>query len=587
MATTDTTDKNAYVVATNDVAFFVGDAAEYTNAATISSDGIYFIRDTGSIYRGGREYGAGHIAVQDVLNTGYSSVNDTYEDSNINTYGTPGIVKPNVLTFTVNSDGRLDLKHLPSNVINGSLWYESSTNNNIPDAIKKYVTTIHHLKREIVDSLPSTGDQDTIYMLKTTTNDDPGTDSDSYVNYYDEYMYINGKWELIGDSRTVLKDYAYIKNAVMRNRENGDVQTVIGGLYLKSAGDGAAVGTLQTAGGITVDDGDINLNSKNTHTIHNISNPQANNDAANKWYVDDMSDKARKKAEANIIEGFSSPNNGQVKIKTDDGGEVTVTITGWNDLTAKANNNGNRLDTLETITIPKINTDIESLQSAESIAVALLDNEDIASLGRKTTKGVVDIKDGGGIDVVNGTIKLCSTLPKGVVVSVDNIRWTNDQGIITTKIPAESIITTGDNSLQSWVLQKISEAGHLSYEIIPDGKTLDSVTKPDTHTVYLLKQSAAEDKNYYDEYMYINSKWELIGDSRAILNGYITETQSDKKYIQPSELSFSKGSTNGAFNVSVKGVSTSVPVCGLTSTAYTDKTYFAAATDLNWNELSS
>ena len=575
------------VVATNDVAFFVGDAADYTNAATISSDGIYFIRDTGSIYRGGREYGAGHIAVQDGLAAGYTNVNDTYEDVNISTYGQPGIVKPNTITFKVNSDGRLDLKHLPSNVINSSLWYESSTNNNIPDAIKKYVTTIHHLKREIVTKLPDKGDEDTIYMLQNTERDDPGTDTDNYVNYYDEYMYINGKWELIGDSRTVLKDYAYIKNAVMRNRENGDVQTVIGGLYLKSTGDKTAVGTLQTAGGITVDDGDINLNSSNNHTVHNVSNPQANNDAANKWYVDDTSDKARKKAETNIVKGFSSPSNGQVKIKTDDGGEVTVTITGWNDLTTKVNNHGNRLDTLETKTIPGINTNIKDLQNADTIVTALYSDEDYKKLDRTNTKGVVTIVRGGGIDVDNGAIKLCSPLPKNVVVSVDNIKWTNDQGIITTKIPAESIITTGDNSLQSWVLQKISEAGHLSYEIIPDGKTLSSITEPDTHTVYLLKQSAVEDKNYYDEYMYINSKWELIGDSRAILNGYITEAQSDKKYIQPSELSFSKGSTNGAFNVSVKGVSTSVSVCGLTSTAYTDKSYFAAATDLNWNELSS
>lgn len=572
------------VVATNDVAFFVGDAAEYANTATISSDGIYFIRDTGSIYRGGREYGAGHIADQDGLNTGYTNVNDTYENLNISDYGTPGITKPNVLTFKVNSDGRLDLKHIPSNVLNSSLWYKDSTNNNIPDAIKTYVTAIHHLKREIVNSLPTIGDQDTIYMLKAT-NDDPGTTSDSLVNHYDEYMYINDKWELIGDSRTVLKDYAYWKDAVMQTGVNGKVQNVTGGLKLTTTletGESITIGGSVTTNGKITAGGDIDLPSGLKNTVHNISTPINNSDATNKAYVDVVGNNAQIKAEQTIVNNLTAPEGdddygGRITLTASDGTTKTVIISKWGEVRASVNANTVDINELKTITIPDI-------QSAESIVVGLYNNDDITPLKRKTTKGVIDVKNGGGIDINNGTIQLCPVLPSNITVPADRLRWIDDEGR-TIYIPASSIITTGENSLESWVLQKINDAGHLSYVIVPEGQPLSSITKPDTHTIYMIKQTASEDKNYYDEYMYINSEWELIGDSRAILNGYITETQSDKKYIQPSELSFSKGSTNGAFNVSVKGVSTSVSVCGLTSTAYTDKSYFAAATDLNWNEL--
>lgn len=55
------------------------------------------------------------------------------------------------------------------------------------------------LKKEIVTSLPSTGKEDVIYLLKNKNDTN---------NFYTEYMWIGGKWEIIGDTKVDLTGYA-------------------------------------------------------------------------------------------------------------------------------------------------------------------------------------------------------------------------------------------------------------------------------------------------------------------------------------------------------------------------------------------
>lgn len=54
------------------------------------------------------------------------------------------------------------------------------------------------LHREIVNSLPITGDEHVIYMVPVTGSGDDN---------YNEYMWINGAYELIGNTRVDLTDY--------------------------------------------------------------------------------------------------------------------------------------------------------------------------------------------------------------------------------------------------------------------------------------------------------------------------------------------------------------------------------------------
>jgi hypothetical protein len=66
------------------------------------------------------------------------------------------------------------------------------------ELFQKQMSSAGHLKREIVTVRPEVGDPDIIYMVKASliTN-----------NNYDEWMYINETWELIGSTIVDLSDY--------------------------------------------------------------------------------------------------------------------------------------------------------------------------------------------------------------------------------------------------------------------------------------------------------------------------------------------------------------------------------------------
>lgn len=70
--------------------------------------------------------------------------------------------------------------------------------------VNELIGGISSLKKQIVDTLPTTGETDTIYLV---ARDRVAPD------VYDEYLYINNTWELIGNTETDLSDY-YTKTQV-------------------------------------------------------------------------------------------------------------------------------------------------------------------------------------------------------------------------------------------------------------------------------------------------------------------------------------------------------------------------------------
>lgn len=65
--------------------------------------------------------------------------------------------------------------------------------------IRQLINDSKKLKKEVVASLPSTGADDVIYLLKNKSDSN---------NVYTEYLWINGSWEIIGDTKVDLTDYA-------------------------------------------------------------------------------------------------------------------------------------------------------------------------------------------------------------------------------------------------------------------------------------------------------------------------------------------------------------------------------------------
>ena len=64
------------------------------------------------------------------------------------------------------------------------------------------------------------------------------------------------------------------------------------------------------------------------------------------------------------------------------------------------------------------------------------------------------------------------------------------------------------------------------------------ITNIDTHTIYFVPMSSSEKDDKYFEYMFINGKWELIGNTKIDLSDYYTKKEVeqyilDNKYVLP------------------------------------------------------
>lgn len=94
-------------------------------------------------------------------------------------------------------------------------------------AIAAAIAAVDHLSREIVVALPETANENVIYMILR----EGGTGQD----VYNEYMYINGAWEIIGDTSVDLTDYAKTKDILVKSVSSDFTVTEAGQLTLNAA----------------------------------------------------------------------------------------------------------------------------------------------------------------------------------------------------------------------------------------------------------------------------------------------------------------------------------------------------------------
>lgn len=57
-----------------------------------------------------------------------------------------------------------------------------------------------------------------------------------------------------------------------------------------------------------------------------------------------------------------------------------------------------------------------------------------------------------------------------------------------------------------------------------------------TTTIYLVAKTDTENNDYYDEYLYINGSWEMIGNTKIDLTNYYTKNQVDTTFAKQSDL---------------------------------------------------
>lgn len=96
-----------------------------------------------------------------------------------------------------------DLRTRISNLINDSVTSINSTwsSSKITSEIQVAISNSSHLTREVVQSKPQNPSENVIYLIP---QDNPVTE-----NIYDEWMFIDGDWELIGSTETSLTGYVH------------------------------------------------------------------------------------------------------------------------------------------------------------------------------------------------------------------------------------------------------------------------------------------------------------------------------------------------------------------------------------------
>lgn len=107
-------------------------------------------------------------------------------------------IEKNSLDIMKNVDSSFNtvLKQIPTSLSQ----LTNDTNFKTETEIQEMISKSSSFKKEVVDALPSSGEENVFYLVKDTN----GKDGNNYL----EYLWINGKWELIGSTQVDLSGYA-------------------------------------------------------------------------------------------------------------------------------------------------------------------------------------------------------------------------------------------------------------------------------------------------------------------------------------------------------------------------------------------
>lgn len=99
--------------------------------------------------------------------------------------------------------------------------------------VAQQIVDAGHLKRVVVEQLPdvSTAQVNTIYMIKKAS----GGIASWGKNIYEEYMVIEGEWELLGNSQVDLTDYAKTDYVDNKTKDKADKATTLEGYGITDA----------------------------------------------------------------------------------------------------------------------------------------------------------------------------------------------------------------------------------------------------------------------------------------------------------------------------------------------------------------
>lgn len=141
-------------------------------------------------------------------------------------------------------------------------------------------------------------------------------------------------------------------------------------------------------------------------------------------------------------------------------------------------------------------------------------------------------------------------------------QWVTDQGYLTNTNLSDYVTNDELQPVSDKVEDISTKVADISTKIIKKGtlgtingksiengnnitidltlfKVVDTlpVSDIDVNKIYLLPNPAGADNNTYIEYMYINGRWEVVGEYKAemSLDGYYTKEEADGKFLTKTE----------------------------------------------------
>ena len=286
---------------------------------------------------------------------------------------------------------------------------------------------------------------------------------------YTEYMWINGAWEVIGSTSTDLSNY-----------------------YTKSQVDNK-ISPLTT---------DItNLNDLVTGLENDVVEINGNISTLNTT-VAGKADQSALTSLSNTVAGKANSNE-----------VVKTNVSGSQSIQSTLECAGLKVNATRPSNSDQYNPILSDTSTNGGPIISITSNGDYI-IGPKPVAGVATNKDCLYLNSYSNNIG-GSRRPRVITGSTHS---TYEEIAYKSDIP--------DTYTKSQIDSKIAAIPTLSYQVVSALPT-ENIS---TTTIYLLARSSSSSQpDVYDEYLYVNSQWEIIGSTSTDLSNYYTKTEVDTK----------------------------------------------------------
>lgn len=359
--------------------------------------------------------------------------------------------------------------------------YDGSTETtiNIEAASKEYVqeliSTVTSASFEVVDELPTEGIKtNTIYLVPSQ--------SSGLNNVYDEWVYINNKWELIGTTAIDLSNYL-AKDNTTAYAPTSDYNPATKQYVDSSVTNQAAID--ETISGL-----------KTFATLPESSViPTENSQLVNKIYVDDSIP----------FKVLPRLNNGQYWELADIGigyfysDEIALEIYSADTSAVDYYYNAYLFIREEVGRYRYITIRYSDYSGTPMVAYGLSDSQR---------------------DWIGHWISPLTVISGNDVLTLDRAQSISGLKTFAT-LPVSSVVPTTNNQLvnKAYVDGLVSTISTLSFQVVTELPTTDI----QTNVIYLVPSTTSSEQNVYDEYIYINNAWEKIGSTAIDASNYLAK----------------------------------------------------------------